>query len=122
MDAPVIDPSLRDRESLLSADMGLDTHEEIKRWVPNFDAPRACHHQSRRRLRSRMFTAPEHRQAGCCRALLDTMHAEARAFGMSHCALVPSRMAWELSIMRSSAFVAQHDRSRRPRTVLAICR
>ena len=31
MDAPVIDPALRDRESLLSADMGLDTHEEIKR-------------------------------------------------------------------------------------------
>jgi catechol 2,3-dioxygenase-like lactoylglutathione lyase family enzyme len=30
MDAPVIDPQLRDRESLLSADMGLDTEAEIK--------------------------------------------------------------------------------------------
>ena len=30
MDRPVIDPQLRDRESLLSADMGLDTHEEIQ--------------------------------------------------------------------------------------------
>ena len=30
MDAPVIDPQLRDRESLLSSDMGLDTAEEIK--------------------------------------------------------------------------------------------
>ena len=29
MDAPVIDPALRDRESLLSEDMGLDTEEEI---------------------------------------------------------------------------------------------
>jgi predicted GNAT family acetyltransferase len=47
---------------------------------------------------SRMFTAPEHRQTGCCRALLDTMHAEARAFGMTHSVLVPSLMAWELSI------------------------
>jgi predicted GNAT family acetyltransferase len=47
---------------------------------------------------SRMFTAPEHRQTGCCRALLDTMHAEARAFGMTHCVLVPSLMAWELGV------------------------
>ena len=30
MDEPVIDPQLRERESLLSADMGLDTAEEIK--------------------------------------------------------------------------------------------
>src|SRR5205807_6503878 len=30
MDRPVIDPELRDRESLLSADMGLDTPEAIK--------------------------------------------------------------------------------------------
>jgi catechol 2,3-dioxygenase-like lactoylglutathione lyase family enzyme len=29
MDRPFIDPELRDRESLLSADMALDTHEEI---------------------------------------------------------------------------------------------
>jgi predicted GNAT family acetyltransferase len=47
---------------------------------------------------SRMFTKPEHRQTGCCRALLNTMHAEARAFGMTHSVLVPSLMAWELSI------------------------
>jgi len=32
VDYPVIDPALRDRESLLSADMGIDTHEEIKWW------------------------------------------------------------------------------------------
>jgi catechol 2,3-dioxygenase-like lactoylglutathione lyase family enzyme len=38
MDAPVIDPSLRDRESLLSADMGLDTHEEIKQLFLEFQA------------------------------------------------------------------------------------
>src|SRR5262245_14013457 len=30
VDAAVIDPALRDREILLSADLGLDTHEEIK--------------------------------------------------------------------------------------------
>src|SRR6266436_2075413 len=36
MDAPVIDPALRDRESLLSADMGLDTHEEIKQLFLEF--------------------------------------------------------------------------------------
>jgi catechol 2,3-dioxygenase-like lactoylglutathione lyase family enzyme len=29
MDEPVIDPKLRNREQLLSADMGVDTHEEI---------------------------------------------------------------------------------------------
>lgn len=47
---------------------------------------------------SRMFTAPEHRQTGCCRALLNAMHAEARAFGMTHCVLVPSLMAWDLGV------------------------
>ena len=30
MNRPVIDPSLRERESLLSADMAVNTHEEIK--------------------------------------------------------------------------------------------
>ncbi len=30
VDRPVIDPTLRDREILLSADMGVDTHEEIE--------------------------------------------------------------------------------------------
>ena len=38
MDAPVIEPGLRDRESLLSADMGLDTHEEIKALFLEFQA------------------------------------------------------------------------------------
>jgi catechol 2,3-dioxygenase-like lactoylglutathione lyase family enzyme len=38
MDEPVIDPALRDRESLLSADMGLDTHEEIKQLYLEFQA------------------------------------------------------------------------------------
>jgi catechol 2,3-dioxygenase-like lactoylglutathione lyase family enzyme len=38
MDAPVIDPKLRDRESLLSADMGVDTHEELKQLYLEFQA------------------------------------------------------------------------------------
>ena len=38
MDRPVIDPELRDGESLLSADMGLDTHEEIKQLFHEFQA------------------------------------------------------------------------------------
>jgi catechol 2,3-dioxygenase-like lactoylglutathione lyase family enzyme len=38
MDRPVIDPELRDRESLLSADMGVDTHEEIKQLFLEFQA------------------------------------------------------------------------------------
>ena len=38
MDEPVIDQGLRDRESLLSADMGLDTHEEIKQLFLEFQA------------------------------------------------------------------------------------
>ena len=38
MDHPVIDPGLRDRESLLSADMGLDTHEDIKQLFLEFQA------------------------------------------------------------------------------------
>jgi catechol 2,3-dioxygenase-like lactoylglutathione lyase family enzyme len=38
MDEPVIDPKLRDREQLLSADMGLDTHEEIKQLYLEFQA------------------------------------------------------------------------------------
>jgi catechol 2,3-dioxygenase-like lactoylglutathione lyase family enzyme len=36
MDAPVIDPQLRDRERLLSADMGVDTAEEIKQLYLEF--------------------------------------------------------------------------------------
>ena len=38
MDSPVIDPELRDRESLLSADMGVDTSEEIKQLFLEFQA------------------------------------------------------------------------------------
>jgi catechol 2,3-dioxygenase-like lactoylglutathione lyase family enzyme len=38
VDYPVIDPALRDRESLLSADMGVDTPEEIKQLFLEFQA------------------------------------------------------------------------------------
>ncbi|MCC7346517.1 MAG: VOC family protein [Variibacter sp.] len=38
MDRPVIDPVLRDREQLLSSDMGLDTAEEIKQLFLEFQA------------------------------------------------------------------------------------
>src|SRR5437762_13651676 len=37
VDDPVIDPALRDRESLLSADMAVDTHEEIKQLFLELD-------------------------------------------------------------------------------------
>jgi catechol 2,3-dioxygenase-like lactoylglutathione lyase family enzyme len=36
VDAPVIDPERRDRESLLSADMGVDTQAEIKHLFREF--------------------------------------------------------------------------------------
>jgi catechol 2,3-dioxygenase-like lactoylglutathione lyase family enzyme len=36
VDYTVIDPALRDRESLLSADMGLDTHAEIEQLFLEF--------------------------------------------------------------------------------------
>jgi catechol 2,3-dioxygenase-like lactoylglutathione lyase family enzyme len=38
VDYPVIDPELRDRESLLSADMAVDTAEEIKQLFLEFQA------------------------------------------------------------------------------------
>lgn len=38
MDRPVIDPVLRERESLLSADMGVNTADEIKRLFLEFQA------------------------------------------------------------------------------------
>lgn len=38
MDHPVIDPALREREQLLSADMGVDTAEEIKQLYLEFQA------------------------------------------------------------------------------------
>jgi catechol 2,3-dioxygenase-like lactoylglutathione lyase family enzyme len=49
MDGPVIDPELRDRESLLSADMGLDTHEEIKQLFLEFQAAGAAFFQTLRK-------------------------------------------------------------------------
>ncbi len=38
LDRPVIDPALRDRESLLSADLGLDTPEAIKQLFLEFQS------------------------------------------------------------------------------------
>jgi catechol 2,3-dioxygenase-like lactoylglutathione lyase family enzyme len=38
MDRPVIDAALRDRESLLSSDMGVNTHDDIKRLFLEFQA------------------------------------------------------------------------------------
>jgi catechol 2,3-dioxygenase-like lactoylglutathione lyase family enzyme len=38
LDRPAIDPTLRDRESLLSSDMGVNTHEEIKQLFLEFQA------------------------------------------------------------------------------------
>ena len=38
VDRPVIDPALRDRESLLSSDMGVDTSEAIKQLFLEFQA------------------------------------------------------------------------------------
>jgi catechol 2,3-dioxygenase-like lactoylglutathione lyase family enzyme len=38
VDYPLIDPALRDREILLSADMAVDTHEEIKQLFLEFRA------------------------------------------------------------------------------------
>jgi catechol 2,3-dioxygenase-like lactoylglutathione lyase family enzyme len=49
MDEPVIDPGLRDRESLLSADMGLDTHDEIKQLFLEFQAAGAPFFQTLRK-------------------------------------------------------------------------
>jgi catechol 2,3-dioxygenase-like lactoylglutathione lyase family enzyme len=49
MDAPVIDPQLRDRESLLSADMGLDTGEEIKALFLEFQAADVAFFQTLRK-------------------------------------------------------------------------
>ena len=49
MDAPVIDPALRDRESLLSADMALDTEEEIKQLYLEYQAAGVTFAQTLRR-------------------------------------------------------------------------
>lgn len=45
MDAPVIDPQLRDREALLSSDMGVNTAEEIKALYLEFQAAGATFFQ-----------------------------------------------------------------------------
>jgi len=50
VDYPVIDPALRDRESLLSADMGIDTHEEIKQLFLEFQAAGVTFFQTLRKV------------------------------------------------------------------------
>jgi catechol 2,3-dioxygenase-like lactoylglutathione lyase family enzyme len=49
MDVPVIDPALRDREELLSADMGLATPEAIKALFLEFQAAGVTFFQKLRR-------------------------------------------------------------------------
>ena len=49
VDRPVIDPELRDRESLLASDMGLDTPEEIKQLFLEFQAKGVTFAQTLRR-------------------------------------------------------------------------
>src|SRR6516165_3237819 len=48
VDYPVIDPQLRDRESLLSADMTVDTPEKIKQLFLEFQAAGAVFFQTLR--------------------------------------------------------------------------
>jgi catechol 2,3-dioxygenase-like lactoylglutathione lyase family enzyme len=49
VDDPVIDPARRDRESLLSADMGVETHDEIKQLFLEFQAAGVIFFQTLRR-------------------------------------------------------------------------
>ncbi len=49
VDYPVIDPQLRDRESLLSSDMGVDTRDEIERLFREFEAAGVIFYQPLRR-------------------------------------------------------------------------
>ena len=49
MDRPVIDPALRDRETLLSSDMGVNTAEEIKQLFLEFQAKGATFFQALRK-------------------------------------------------------------------------
>jgi hypothetical protein len=49
MDDPVIEPKLRDREELLSADMTVDTHEELKQLFLEFQAAGAPFFQTLRK-------------------------------------------------------------------------
>ena len=47
---------------------------------------------------SRMYTLPEFRRLGACRALIEAMHGYAHDLGMTHAVLVPSLMAREHQI------------------------
>jgi catechol 2,3-dioxygenase-like lactoylglutathione lyase family enzyme len=49
VDYAVVDPVLRDRESLLSADMGVDTNEDIQRLFREFQAAGVTFFQAPRR-------------------------------------------------------------------------
>jgi len=49
VDSPVIDPARRDRDSLLSADMGVDTAEEIKQLFLAFQSAGVPFHQTLRK-------------------------------------------------------------------------
>jgi len=49
VDRPVIDPALRDRESLLSADMGVETNDEIKQLFLEFQSAGVTFFQTLRR-------------------------------------------------------------------------
>src|SRR5436305_2634930 len=49
VDYPVIDPDLRDREGLLSADMGLETLDEIAQLFLDFQAAGVTFYQTLRR-------------------------------------------------------------------------
>jgi catechol 2,3-dioxygenase-like lactoylglutathione lyase family enzyme len=49
MDAPVIDPALRDRETLLSADMGVATAGAIEQLFLEFQAAGVAFHQTLRK-------------------------------------------------------------------------
>ena len=50
VDRPVIDPELRDRESLLSADMGVNTADEIERLFLEFQSAGVEFHQTLKRM------------------------------------------------------------------------
>ena len=49
VDYPLMDPALRDRESLLSADMAVDTHDEIEQLFLEFQAAGITFFQSLRK-------------------------------------------------------------------------
>jgi catechol 2,3-dioxygenase-like lactoylglutathione lyase family enzyme len=49
MDHPVIDPALRDRETLLSADMGVATADAIKQLFLEFQSAGVAFHQTLRK-------------------------------------------------------------------------